>query len=229
MITNNEDPPGGDELDVALGEFRRMPVPDRPPDEDVLARLGSLAAASASPVPGPLAARKPFLRHPGTYAAAIAAVVLVGWAMLTTGAPMAFANVAQAVTRYKLVRHKQTQTTDHVAVPEAANATAADASAPDTRQTSVSTVYQDLQAPRSRTELRDPRTGAISLDIKDCAHGRRLMMQADTKEATILNVDCSTVRLLVDVVHDFAENRSVTTEKATLDGTRVRPVPAGRE
>jgi hypothetical protein len=209
-----------DELDVAFAEFRRITVPAPPPDEEMLARLGSLAAVS---LPAPSSAvRRSRLRWTAYAAAGLAASVLVSWVLLTGGSPSAFAGVVQAVGKHKLVRHTQTQTTDFIPAPEGGKVPVL-APGPDgnTQAVGVRTAYQDLRARRFRTEYRSPRSGLVFLEVQDYTKGRWLTTQPERKEAIVFAVEGRDVKLLIDFVREFGLQPRVTAEKTTLDGGRV--------
>jgi hypothetical protein len=122
-------------LDAAFDALRRMPVPERPPDAELLARL----ATGLSPAAAPLALlRRRMLMRLATGSAAAAVLALAAGVFLLTGSPTAaLADVVKAAEKHKLVRYKLKQTTE-----DKTNGTAS----------GESVVYADLRTPRSRTE-----------------------------------------------------------------------------
>ena len=126
--------PRDDPLDEVADEFRRLPVPDRPDDGPLLARLtrDHRPARTYSPhVP---------LTSPAVRYVTAAALVLAAaaWVALSPSRPPALAEVIRDAGRHKLVRYQATRTTVD-------KETGAIASVP-------TTVYVDLIKPRMREE-----------------------------------------------------------------------------
>lgn len=137
MTDHREDP-----LDEVIAGFRQMPVPDRPDDDDLLARLASLGAGGArTPGPPPHPFRRFLMRPAVRYVSAAALLVgAFGWLALSPSPSLALAEVIKAAEQHKLVRFRMKQTTDDRQVRLTGSGT--------------STVYVDLVAPRLRIETR---------------------------------------------------------------------------
>jgi hypothetical protein len=145
-------------LDEAIAAFQRMPVPDRPSDADVLARLG----------PVPKKGRHLLRLVVPPAAAAVLFVGGLGLLLLHGTAPLALADVVKAAGKHRLVRYQQQQITD----TKEHGCTRVD-----------SVIYADLTAPRLRSESRldDADGRGIRLSIHD-AH-RHLITDSRRKTA----------------------------------------------
>jgi hypothetical protein len=138
MMNHRQDP-----LDDVIAEFRGIPVPERPPDERVLARL-----VHPGEEPGPTASlltsfirRFPMLPVLGYPTAAAVLLVISGWFALAPASPPALAEVIQATEKHKLLRFQSKGTTeDRVTGGGPASGTR--------------TVYVDIVEPRVREEER---------------------------------------------------------------------------
>src|SRR5438067_3176052 len=96
--------PERESLDAVFDAIRREPVPDRPPDAELLALL----AAGPSPVaePGTQSRRRMRMRI-ATWSLAASVLAAVGAAVLLTGLPnVALGDVVRAAEKHKLVKHK---------------------------------------------------------------------------------------------------------------------------
>ncbi|WP_435021382.1 hypothetical protein TA3x_002345 [Tundrisphaera sp. TA3] len=126
-----------DHDDPIAAAFRRLAVPDRPPDALILARLAAEARRSPAP-PHPI--RRFLMRPTVRYSSAAALILLAaGFLSLTPRPSMALEEVIKATEKHGLVRFKMTQTSDD-------------------RETGltgslVSTVYVDLRHSRLRQEV----------------------------------------------------------------------------
>jgi hypothetical protein len=69
--------PSHDPLEAAIGAFQGMSVPDRPPDEQVLARLGATRSDSVRSVPIRPASQRRYVMHL-LISSGVAAVLLLG-------------------------------------------------------------------------------------------------------------------------------------------------------
>src|SRR5205807_325733 len=104
--------PEREPLDAVFDAIRREPVPDRPPDAELLALL----AAGPSPVaePGTHSRRRMRMRIV-KWSLAASVLAVVGAAVLLTGSPnVALGDVVKAAEKHQLVKHKSlvTVTTD---------------------------------------------------------------------------------------------------------------------
>src|SRR5262245_4527384 len=99
--------PNHDPLEEAIGAFRRMTVPDGPPDAEVLAQLGTGPRDTAGPHSIPFPWRRRYLmRLLIPSAAATLLALLVGGLLLMNGtAPVAFADVVENVKNAKSVTY----------------------------------------------------------------------------------------------------------------------------
>jgi hypothetical protein len=151
--------PWREPLEEAIEAFQRMSVPDRPPDADVLARLGDDHRDKGRPISSSVSERGHVRR---VLLTAVAALILMFGSglfplLLNSAAPVAVADVVKAAEEHKLVRYQQQQTTE-----AGANAGAR----------LDSTVYADLAAARLRTESRykDPGGEAVLISVFDPVH-----------------------------------------------------------
>lgn len=137
MTDHQEDP-----LDEVIAGFRRMPVPDRPDDDDLLARLAHpRAGVGRTPPPSSHPFRR-FLMRPAVRYVSAAAFLLgaLGWLALSPSPSLALEEVIKAAEQHKLVRFQMKQTTDDRENRATASGT--------------STAYVDLVVPRLRLETR---------------------------------------------------------------------------
>lgn len=137
MMNHREDP-----LDDVIAEFRRIRVPDRPPDEMVLARLvPPVERPGPSALPSPLLIRRLLMLPAFRYAVAAAALIVIsGWLALVPSSTPALAEVIKATEQHKLLRFQSRQTTDDKETGLTASGTR--------------TVHVDLTVPRVREEER---------------------------------------------------------------------------
>ena len=162
--------PDGDALEEAIAAFRQMPVPERPGDDEMLARLaGTRRAGRFRMRQEP--ARWPSRRAILSSAAAAVLCALCGWFLLGQSTTVALADVIQAAQKHRLVRYKQMQIIDEGQRGDVA---------PDR------TVLADLQAFRVRSETRVREKGleSDSVVIQDARKNRLLMLSTDTDLAT---------------------------------------------
>src|SRR5579862_2578434 len=133
-----------DPLDDAFAALRRMNVPDRPPDADVLARL----AAGPLPVAQPVSffRRRTLMRVTMCSAAAAVMVAATALILFNGSASVALADVIKAAEKHKLVKYNLTQGDEMK-----------DGSA---LSPLVRVVYADLKTPRRRME--DHAIGSLS-------------------------------------------------------------------
>jgi hypothetical protein len=146
--------PRRDSLEEVIEAFQRMKVPDRPPDSEVLARLGNFHGDKGRPLSS-ASKRRYVTRLLLSSAAALFFIVGVGLfgLVLNNAAPLAVADVVKAAKKHKLVRYKQQQK---------------DARGSDSVRLE-STVYADLTAARLRIESRfmDPDGEALLSSVFD--------------------------------------------------------------
>lgn len=123
--------PRDDPLDEVADEFRRLPVPDRPDDGPLLARLtrGTDLPRSHHPL------RRLLMRPAVRYAAAAVFLPAVAWLALGPPPPPVLAEVIRAAEQHKLVRFRATQTAEDKEV-----------------RALTSTAYVDIARPRVRVE-----------------------------------------------------------------------------
>jgi hypothetical protein len=174
-------------LDEAFDALRRMPVPERPPDGELLARLAAGTSPAAEPV---TLSRRRTLMRVVSWSAAAATLAAAAAVFLLAGPPStALADVLQAAEKHKLVKYKLTQTTDD---KQNGNATG------------TSTAYADLKAPRFRTESRgmtlNNTVESVSVFVED---GRKDVCLHLLSETVIEgNVDKDTPDLLKKILTD---------------------------
>jgi hypothetical protein len=105
MSSNPEREP----LDAVFDAIRREPVPDRPPDAELLALLA--AGPSPAAEPGTRSRRRMMVRI-AQWSLAASVLAVVGAAVLFTGSPnVALGDVIKAAEKHKLVKFKQSITT----------------------------------------------------------------------------------------------------------------------
>lgn len=127
-------PPDPDRLDAAVAAFRRMPVPERPADGVVLARLAAEPSRRS---------RRKLLMRVATWSLAASVLAVAGGVLLFGGSsPVALADVVKAAEKHKLVKYKMTMTTETIPPPGIT------ADPPVTTFEMV--FYADLRAPRFR-------------------------------------------------------------------------------
>jgi RNA polymerase sigma factor (sigma-70 family) len=214
--------PTPDPLEEALEAFRRMAVPDRPSDADVLAQLGRRLGDTAQPASIPAPSRRRYLMRlvvPSAAAAVLLAVGL-GFLLLNGTAPIALADVVKAAQKYRLVRYKQQQTTD----------------TKDMVGVTDSTVYGDLKGRRFRSESRhqfmDPDDREkfieeVSVSVTDLAKDRHLMTSTHPggkvlpprKEAWLGRCgSAKNDKTFLENLRDFQQKKGVTSGRDKLDG-----------
>jgi hypothetical protein len=217
--------PRADPLEEAVQAFRRMTVPDPPPDADVLARLGTAAADATPAVPVPFSPKRRYLMR--LVVPSAAALVLLGTAavfLLTTTPSPTLADVVQAAEKHKLVKYKQVQTTDTRDMVGAST---------------ESTVYADLKALRFRSESRhhfqdpDDRTKFIeevSVSVQDAAKDRHLMtnthaggkVQPPRKDAWLGRLGgAKDGKTFLQHLREFQQKKGVTQVKDKLSGVET--------
>jgi outer membrane lipoprotein-sorting protein len=132
--------PEPDPLNTVFDAIRREPVPDRPPDAELLARLAAGPSPAAQPV---TLARRRMIMRIAKWSLAAAVLAAVGAAVLfTNSANIALADVLKATEKHKVVKFKVT-----VTVMDDPGVTT------DDPGTTVETVYADLRAARFRQEV----------------------------------------------------------------------------
>ena len=213
-----EKPTPEDALEQAIGAFQEMPVPDKPPDGDVLARL---AGAPAVPSPRP-PKRRFYMRRTFWYAAAAAVLfALFGWGLLSQRGSLAMADVVEAAEKHQLVRFKLKQLTK-------------DYKAPDR------TVLADLKAFRNRSESReiDGTTESVNVVIQDGQKNRALTLSTDTDVRTGTAVtkvailykmrddlkplgDIKPYQPLLNFLRELRNHKKTTSAQDTLDGRKT--------
>jgi hypothetical protein len=156
----NTDP---DPLDAVFDAIRRQPVPDRPPDAELLARLSTVPAPADRSV---TRTRRRMIVRIAKWSLAATILAAVGTAVLfTSSAPPALADVLKATEKHKLVKFKATVTLTYT--PEAN---------PDP-ETRAHVVYADLRAARFRQEEPEEVRGPFRLSrytVYDHVKDRRL-------------------------------------------------------
>jgi hypothetical protein len=152
---SNNHRPRRDSLEEVIEAFQRMKVPDRPPDSEVLARLGNDHGDKVRPLSSSVSKWRYIRRVLLSSAAAVLLIFGVGLLalVLNSAVPIAVADVVKAAEMHKLVRYQQQQTTNAGARLD-------------------STVYADLTAARLRIETRftDPDGEALLLSVFDSVH-----------------------------------------------------------
>jgi hypothetical protein len=155
--------PDPDPLDAVFDAIRRQPVPDRPPDAELLARLARHPSPAAQSV---TRTRRRMIVRIAKWSLVATVLAAVGTAVLfTSSVPVALADVLKATEKHKLVKFRATVTLTYT--PEAN---------PDP-ETRVHVVYADLRAARLRQEEPEEVRGAFRLSrytVYDHVKDRRL-------------------------------------------------------
>jgi hypothetical protein len=180
-------------LEEAIRAFQRMSVPERPPDADVLARLGA----------EPSTRRGNLLRFViSSAAAAVLVFGLIGLLLFNTTASIALADVVKAAERHKLVRYHEAQFTD-------TNAPIA------TRRDSI--VHADLTAPRLHSESRiaQPDVGGVLVSVHD---GRRHLKTDSRQRTATLDFAPKGYKSLLCCLEEFQAKQGVVQRTDNLGG-----------
>ena len=138
MKMNSNDHLRDERLEEVVSYFRRMKVPTRPLDVDVLASLHIRYEVASQSPPFPLSSRRRYLTHIVIPSAAASLLFVSGLGIfsLQSTSGLALADVLEATETHKLVRYKMEQSTQTIGM---------------TGRTQ-NTVYLDLETPRARTE-----------------------------------------------------------------------------
>jgi outer membrane lipoprotein-sorting protein len=156
--------PESDPLDAVFDAIRQEPVPDRPPDAELLARLVARPSPAAQLV---TLARKRMIMRIAKWSLTAAVLAAAGAAVFfANSANIALADVLKATEKHKMVKFKVTVTV----IDDPGVAT-------DEPGSTVETIYADLRAPRFRQErpeaVRGPSWGS-SYMVYDHAKDRHL-------------------------------------------------------
>jgi outer membrane lipoprotein-sorting protein len=159
-----------DRLEEAVKAFRQMTVPDRPPDAGVLAQFATAPGEATPAVPVPSSPKRRFLMRLVVPSAAALVLLGTGALVLLTATPtLTLADVVKAAEKHKLVKYKNTQTTE-----------TKDGESGSTERTT----YFDLKSPRSRTEARiitlNGAVESVSIQISDGQKNRFLHTLSET-------------------------------------------------
>jgi hypothetical protein len=167
-------PPDPDQLDAAVAAFQTMPVPDRPADDVVLARLAAGTMPAAEPVSR---SRRKLLMRVATWSLAASVLAAVGGVLLFGGTPpVALADVVKAAEKHRLVKYRCTFVTEADPPPGV--------TVNPTEWSNESVMYADLRAPRYRHVIPETVTadGLIrwsEYTVIDYAAGRQLTVRAN--------------------------------------------------
>ena len=222
-MSENSKPPDPDLIEQALAAFREMPVPERPPDQDLLARLAALPEAGAPPAPLPQSPKRRFLMR-STFAvvgAAAAVPLAVGaWLLFSGGPAVALGDVIRATEKHQIVKYKVS-----------------------TEGEPAATVYAELTGQRSRHESRtrsaDGKVETLRVSIMDGAQLRGLLLTTETEVATgkTIQKEARVTQLqrgepkpfhgikleggLLDFLREVQAHKETRSEKVQLDGRDV--------
>jgi len=210
--------PEADPLDAVFDAIRREPVPDRPPDIELLARLAAGPSPAAQAV---TLARRRMIMRIAEWSLVAAVLAAVGATVLfTSSASIALADVLQATEKHKMVKFKVTVTVM------------------DDPGTTVETMYADLRAPRFRQEVPEAVRGPFrssAYTVYDHAKDRRLHVYnnqppdgagAGEKGAVLLTLSTNqqlTKRTLTEELRDLEAHKQakVIKEEKTVRYTVV--------
>jgi hypothetical protein len=197
--------PTDDALEEAIEAFQKMPVPDRPPDAAILARLCDQRIEQGWPLGIPASSKRGRSRTRWLIPSAAAAVLVVagmGWLLLHGTASPALADIVKLAATHKLVRYQEQRIAD---THEQSGAVVA------------STVYADLTAPRlySESGVNDASGESILLSIHDGVH--HLTSNSRLKTAR-LDFAPKGYKSLLCCLEEFEQKKGVTHEKSDLEG-----------
>jgi outer membrane lipoprotein-sorting protein len=161
-------------LDRAVDAVLRDAIPSEPPPERVAQLIAAVERAANRPSPSTLLERIKNMRLRTQIAVAAAALLallgLVSWLVPGTGVPVAFADVAEALTN---VRSATWKTTTEV-------------KSPDNKTHTWSGIGMFLAPSRERTEI--TADGKTSVTIMDGEKDKVLSLDPAAKTATIINL-----------------------------------------
>jgi hypothetical protein len=194
-----------DLLESAVREFRRMPVPVRPSDEDLLARLATHRPTAGQTFPFPSASTRILLMNPTLrYATAGVLIAITGWLFIARAGTIVLADVVKAAEQHTLVRYTETQITD----------------ANGMHGETTWTVYGDLRVARYRKESRIEYDdgAAILVDVQDLPRGVHLMTNSREKTAWISLHSPKWTKTFVDSLQELQQKKGVTSVKERFEG-----------
>ena len=209
-MSDDHTPQGEDVVDQAIAAFQRMPVPKRPDDDAMLARLAGQQSGVNHPMAHTTLSKRSFFMRPALHFATAAAILIGVGALLlwSPAAPLALAEVIQAAERHKLVRYKMELTVKDQ----------------NGSHSEIVTSYQDLQANRSREEHR-PLTvkGEVEqlnlLHILDSTNNRYLMIYPQDKTAYLGTLQTKQrLTSFMDALREMQDDKKTTSGKDKLDG-----------
>jgi hypothetical protein len=229
----NPDPfePNRERLEEVIAEFQRMPVPDAPPSQELLARLAAQSQEAIPPAPATSRPKRRFYMRPAFQFATAASIlaVAIGWVLFGGSATTALADVIKEAEKHTLVKYKQLQITDDTAQ----NLTG----------TLESVVYADLKAPRTRLESKiitlNGTVESVSLQVSDAKKGVLLAVLTETviatgdvtqKGATLVKIGQTEEKpfggiaqntTFLGYLRELQKHKDTTSEKETLDGRTV--------
>jgi hypothetical protein len=179
-----------DPLDEAFAALRRMTVPDRPPDADLLARLAAGPLPAAKPVS--FFKRRNVMRLSVCSAAAAVLVAATTLILFNGSASIALADVIKAAEKHKLVKYKLTQADD---MKDGGGV-----------MPLVRIMYADLKAPRFRMEDHaiGSLSGAIDFEGVFVSDGKKNVC-VHTITETVTEKGKTDPRL-IEILKDFAKN-----------------------
>jgi hypothetical protein len=201
---NTDNRPRRDSLEEGIAAFQRMRVPDRPPDAEVLARLGRAAGCKGRPVSASGLERgfaRRVLLCSATGLFLICGVGLFTFVLHDTKA-LAVADVVDAAKKHRLVRYQQLQTTD-------ARATSS------TRF--ESTVYADLTSARLRRENRSEDSDGEAIFINVFDPVRHLETNPQRRTACLRRTPKDYKSFCCSVL-EFEHHKGVTRREDALGG-----------
>jgi hypothetical protein len=203
---SNQHQPERDMLGEVVAAFQRMSVPDRPPDAEILARLGNSDGDKCRPVSPSPSKWRPVWAVVLSSAAALLFLCGAGLLVLVlnSAASLAVADVVKTAEKHKFVRYKQ-QTTD----------TGARAGA-----RVDSTVYADLTAGRLRIESHVMGTDGETFVVSVFDSVRNLQMDSRHKTACLRRTPKDYKTFCCSLL-EFEHHKGVTRSKDTLGNLAV--------
>jgi outer membrane lipoprotein-sorting protein len=196
-------------LDEAAAAMRRMPAPERPPDELVLERLRQGDRRGLRSLSNTLYQRAlrmhPLVRY-GFVALVVSVLVLIGFG--TRSETLLLADVMEAVSKHKSVRFESTN--EPAAGPKGPQAARFNAKRPPIKRTTYSTLD------RMHARIENSLGGFITIDR---AKGVYLTVFPEEKRAVIQNFPGKQSTLgLLELIEELEKDKQTTSTEEQLEG-----------
>ncbi|SIN86301.1 hypothetical protein SAMN05444166_1326 [Singulisphaera sp. GP187] len=197
---------GHDTLESAVREFQRMPAPDRPSDEALLALLATHRPAAGRSLLFPYTFTRRFLMRPAfRYTVAAVVVVALGWLLMGPAGTIALADVVKAAKKHSFVHYTETQVTE--------------GKGNGMRGELTWSVDGDLKVARYRkvSRIKYADGEAILVDVQDLPRGVHLMTNSREKTAWISRHAPKWTKTFVESLQELQQKKGVTSAKERLE------------